>query len=141
MTTTTSTTTNKEGVNEMEEKEVKNEEQELEKHKAAAQKAKKKVGSKKKAKTSKKPKASKKKVAKKDIYVKPPHTKGIVTTKHLEEEFGIKAKVIRRYLRKMPESTKPRGAERYEWEAGSKELKAIRTNLEAIKAASLTNVR
>jgi len=140
MTTTTSTTTNKEGVNEMEEKEVKNEEQELEKHKAAAQKAKKKVGSKKKAKTSKKPKASKK-VAKKDIYVKPPHTKGIVTTKHLEEEFGIKAKVIRRYLRKMPESTKPRGAERYEWEAGSKELKAIRTNLEAIKAASLTNVR
>lgn len=138
MTTPTGTTTNQEGVKEMEAQETKNQEQELQKHKAAAAKAKAKKSETKKApKKTAKAKAPKKA----EIYVKPPHTKGIITTAHLEAEFGLKAKIIRRYLRKMDESTKPRGAQRYEWEASSKELKAIRANLEQIKAAMISNVR
>jgi len=88
------------------------------------------------AKPKAKPKA-KRKAKQKRKY----HTKGIITTEHLEKEFGMKAKVIRRYLRKMDESTKPRGPQRYEWEANSKELKAIRKNLEAIVDTKESNVR
>lgn len=84
-----------------------------------------------------KPKKKRKPAAKKPKY----HTSGIITTAHLEKEFGLKAKVIRRYLRKMDESTKERGPTRYEWDAGSKELKAIRKNLEAIVDAKASNIR
>ena len=120
-------------------------EQELQKHKAAAEKA--KASKKSKAKTPAKKKATKKTTAKKskvkkaDIYETKPHTKGIITTHHLELEFGMKAKTIRRYLRKMADSTKPRGPQRYEWEANSAELKKIRKNLEAVKESLITNVK
>lgn len=64
------------------------------------------------------------------------NTTGLVTVKDLEAEFGIKAKVIRRHLRKMEESTKARGPERYEWEVKSPELKAIRTKLATLAKKS-----
>ncbi len=87
-----------------------------------------------------KPKVTKKtskKKSKKVAY----HTTGIITTAHLEKEFGMKAKVIRRYLRKMEESSKPRGPQRYEWDATSAELKKIRKNLEALVDAKQSNIR
>lgn len=83
-----------------------------------------------------KPKAKKAKASKPNY-----HTTGIITTSHLEKEFGMKAKVIRRYLRKMEDSSKPRGPQRYEWDAKSKELAKIRKNLEAVILAKDSNVR
>lgn len=59
--------------------------------------------------------------------------KAIITVKHLEEEFGMKAKVIRRHLRAMEENSKPRGPEQYQWWEDSKELAAIKKNLKAQK--------
>ena len=56
--------------------------------------------------------------------------KKIVEVKDLEAEYGIKAKVIRRHLRQMEESTKPRSSEKYQWWEDSKELAEIRKNLE-----------
>ena len=58
----------------------------------------------------------------------------IVTVKDLESEFGLKGKIIRRYLRQMEENTKPRGPQRYEWFENSDELAAIRKNLQEITA-------
>ncbi len=58
----------------------------------------------------------------------------IVTVKDLESEFGLKGKVIRRYLRQMEENTKPRGPQRYEWFENSDELAEIRKNLQEITA-------
>lgn len=60
---------------------------------------------------------------------------GVVTVKDLEGHFGLKAKVIRRYLRKMGESTKPRGPQRYEWDLTSTELAAIYQNLDKVAKA------
>lgn len=84
-----------------------------------------------------KPKAKKEKAPKKGA----PKTSGVISVKDLEEEFGMKAKVIRRYLRKMDESTKPRGPEKYQWDANSKELKAVRKNLQAISEKKASAVR
>ena len=61
---------------------------------------------------------------------------GVVTVKDLEGHFGIKAKVIRRHLRKMEESTKPRGPQRYEWDLTSEELAAIYQNLDKVAKAA-----
>ncbi len=58
--------------------------------------------------------------------------KKIVEVKDLEAEYGIKAKVIRRHLRQIEESTKPRNSEKYQWWEDSKELAEIRKNLEQI---------
>ncbi len=85
-----------------------------------------------------KPKAKKRKAAKRTFKY---HKTGIITTEHLEKEFGMKAKVIRRYLRKMEESSKPRGPQRYEWDATSKELAKIRKNLEAVVLAKEGNIK
>ena len=60
------------------------------------------------------------------------NTSGLVTIKDLEAEFGLKGKIIRRHLRKMEESTKVRGPQRYEWEPKSTELKAIKAKLTII---------
>lgn len=60
--------------------------------------------------------------------------KKIVEVKDLEAEFGIRAKVIRRHLRSMEESTKPRNSEKYQWWEDSEELATIKKNLEAAVA-------
>lgn len=86
------------------------------------------------AKVDKKPKTAKTKKSKtpKTPTDKKENTSGLITVKDLEKEFGIKAKIIRRHLRKMEESTKERNSTRYEWDPKSEELKAIRKNLKAI---------
>jgi len=56
----------------------------------------------------------------------------IITVKDLESEFGLKGKIIRRYLRNMEENTKPKGPQRYEWFENSEELASIRKNLQEI---------
>jgi len=78
------------------------------------------------------PKVNIEKKSEKPKVEKPKVETGLVNVKDLEAEFGLKAKVIRRHLRKMEESTKERGPSRYEWETKSAELAAIRKNLKAI---------
>lgn len=53
----------------------------------------------------------------------------IWTVKDLEEEFGVKGKIIRRHLRKMEENIKPRGPQRYEWKETDPKFKKIRKKL------------
>lgn len=86
-------------------------------------------------------KKAKKEIAKKKENKTSTKATGIITVKDLEQEFGLKAKVIRRYLRKMEESSKPRGPEKYQWDSKSKELKIIRKNLEAVVNKKVAAVR
>ena len=51
---------------------------------------------------------------------------------HLEQEFGLTGKTIRRHLRKMEENRKPRGPEPYQWWSDDPNYITIRKNLKAI---------